>query len=294
MIITFDLLNNSIDYLENSFKAYIQANENGEYGNFADEKNKAKFKVSFVLLCQSVELLLKYKLQTINPALVFENIDQIINSKSKTVNASQTVVRLRNLSESILSELEEKFIIKCFTIRNKYIHYECDIDCEIIKGEYAKLFVIYKKLYKSYTGEDIKNLDSFKEEYIQKAISDLLDFENRLVVFRGEEIPKKWHPIALKEIEFNQKYHTLRDENGINYERIKYSSQRDFTDKIFPFCGDCSAIDGEYHIFGCDLEACPKCGNQLISCECDIKLVCEDELLDTQEYYEKWDYGSAF
>lgn len=49
MIITFDLLNNSIDYLENSFKAYIQANENGEYGNFADEKNKAKFKVSFGL-----------------------------------------------------------------------------------------------------------------------------------------------------------------------------------------------------------------------------------------------------
>lgn len=79
MIITFDLLNNSIDYLENSMNAYIQADENGEYGNFANDKNKSKFKLAFILLCQSMELLLKYKLQTINFALVWFRKDEKCN-----------------------------------------------------------------------------------------------------------------------------------------------------------------------------------------------------------------------
>ena len=33
-------------------------------------------------------------------------------------------------------------------------------------------------------------------------------------------------------------------------------------------CGDCQALEGEYHELGCDLERCPFCGGQLISCDC--------------------------
>lgn len=33
-------------------------------------------------------------------------------------------------------------------------------------------------------------------------------------------------------------------------------------------CGDCKALSGNYHHWGCDLERCPVCGGQLISCEC--------------------------
>lgn len=33
-------------------------------------------------------------------------------------------------------------------------------------------------------------------------------------------------------------------------------------------CGDCGAQVGGYHHPGCDLEVCPKCGGQLISCGC--------------------------
>ena len=31
-------------------------------------------------------------------------------------------------------------------------------------------------------------------------------------------------------------------------------------------CHDCGALNGEYHHPGCDMETCPKCGGQLISC----------------------------
>ena len=33
-------------------------------------------------------------------------------------------------------------------------------------------------------------------------------------------------------------------------------------------CHDCDAREGQLHQLGCDMECCPKCGGQLISCGC--------------------------
>ena len=38
-------------------------------------------------------------------------------------------------------------------------------------------------------------------------------------------------------------------------------------------CGDCQALEGEYHELSCDLERCPFCGGQLISCDCCYKIL---------------------
>lgn len=37
-------------------------------------------------------------------------------------------------------------------------------------------------------------------------------------------------------------------------------------------CGDCGRKTGEYHMDMCDVERCPKCGNQLMSCDCFKKV----------------------
>jgi hypothetical protein len=33
-------------------------------------------------------------------------------------------------------------------------------------------------------------------------------------------------------------------------------------------CGDCGVTEGGLHHYGCDLEDCPSCGWQLLSCAC--------------------------
>jgi len=33
-------------------------------------------------------------------------------------------------------------------------------------------------------------------------------------------------------------------------------------------CHDCNARPGRFHHLGCDLERCPRCGDQLITCGC--------------------------
>jgi rRNA maturation endonuclease Nob1 len=41
-------------------------------------------------------------------------------------------------------------------------------------------------------------------------------------------------------------------------------------------CHDCGAMYGQPHHYGCDVERCPICGNQMIGCDCfgdNIQLV---------------------
>jgi hypothetical protein len=66
-------------------------------------------------------------------------------------------------------------------------------------------------------------------------------------------------------------------------------------------CHDCAAVIGAKHIHGCDVERCPMCKMQLISCGCVYKVngmnrsLLEVEHPDiyhngpTQEMYEKFD-----
>lgn len=44
-----------------------------------------------------------------------------------------------------------------------------------------------------------------------------------------------------------------------------------------PTCGDCGCHVGEQHLDCCDIERCPCCGGQMLSCDCGSKYVITEE-----------------
>jgi hypothetical protein len=61
------------------------------------------------------------------------------------------------------------------------------------------------------------------------------------------------------------------------YERIRYGDEPDdWGARRGHPCGDCGVPPGSFHHPGCDIEACPSCGDQQLSCWCGDR-VWEDE-----------------
>lgn len=54
--------------------------------------------------------------------------------------------------------------------------------------------------------------------------------------------------------------------DGVERERVRYGDES--SDRDTDFCHDCNAPRGGLHHPGCDVEECPFCSGQAISCEC--------------------------
>ena len=88
---------------------------------------------------------------------------------------------------------------------------------------------------------------------------------------------------------------------GKLYDPILFGDEdEDLGDEENPTCGDCGVHVGEKHLDMCDIERCPACGLQFISCDCGIKYELEekdmkdlDEYIKKQEYYNKEKYKNA-
>jgi hypothetical protein len=50
--------------------------------------------------------------------------------------------------------------------------------------------------------------------------------------------------------------------------RIRYGDERDDWKADSVACHDCRVIKGEFHVPTCDVEQCPVCHGQLLSCDC--------------------------
>jgi hypothetical protein len=86
----------------------------------------------------------------------------------------------------------------------------------------------------------------------------------RRIEFRGVTVTEDW-PERLREAQD----HPTVERSGVAWPRIRFGDERrDWGAERGP-CHDCAAIKGEFHVLGCDVERCPACGGQLITCDCN-------------------------
>lgn len=82
-------------------------------------------------------------------------------------------------------------------------------------------------------------------------------------IVNGTEVREGWGEV-LQTSQANPTY--LID--GKPFARVPYGQEVPGEPPANPVCRDCTAAPGQFHVPGCCLECCPRCGSQAISCEC--------------------------
>ena len=90
--------------------------------------------------------------------------------------------------------------------------------------------------------------------------------EPKKVVYRGVPMAEGWP----EKIIAAQKIVSLRHE-GHDVPRVRYGEEHSDSSAETTPCPDCGVLKGDFHVPSCDVEECPVCGHQLISCDCQFE-----------------------
>ncbi len=241
-----DLRENAYDFVNESLRAAQRADAVARAWKFA-----------IVHIVQAIELLLKERLRQEHAVLVWENVDK----QKHTVSLTLAVSRITGALGIQLSSRELSAIEKARRWRDLMIHYEFELQVQEAKAIYARLFEFVTAFHTQHLGGELHAHVS-AELWAKEA--ELMDFfREEFVTYNGTEVHKT---IPRQIIEAQTIRHYTVE--GQRFSRIPYGAEDHWQADWLESCGDCGVRAEQLHLVGCDIEQCPRCRQQALSCGC--------------------------
>lgn len=272
------LLENSYDFLNESLRAAVRA-----------ETDSHAWKFGVLHLVQAIELLLKARLQAEHPVLIYETVDK----RTRTVSLSLAVQRVIEAARIPLPSRELRTIRKAGRWRDQIVHFEFEMSSYQVEAVYSQLFEFITRFHNDHT--DFGELHGKIDRELWSKEAELIEFFRReFVLWNGVEVPRAWPAEVMSE-----QLETMIELHGKEFTRLRRGA--DWPSRDGTACHDCGIVDGMIHSEGCDMETCPRCFGQLLSCGCawgegspDAELLSyESALAEAKGRFEEWDRERA-
>ena len=224
------------------------------------KKNQRYWIFAIIHIVQSLELFCKYILFTQNPAFIYDDIDKCKN----TVTFEKAIDRIKKFANVEIDDKEESKLIRAYKLRNEITHFEFNFNNMQFSSKYKELFEFITYFHKKHIGDELHNYIYPELHGVEAEI--ISEFSRKNIEYQGDKMSVH-NPIDIIKA---QKQNGIIS-NGTVYERIPFGKEiRMPWGSIGKNCGDCCVLLGQYHTEGCDIEECPICHKQFLTCNCQI------------------------